>query len=525
VIVDLDDDTDCSDLSADLCVVGSGAAGLALASEFCSTTRSTVLLEAGGFEAEPASEELLDCETSGHAFEGYRTGRARVFGGATTLWGGQALPLENIDFEARSWVAHSGWPFGRGALRDYYRRAGTFLRVVPGSDEVDSFASHDGSPLPFDPNLLETIFSRWAPQPSLRDLIRGDLERSRNVRVLLHAPVVDIALTETCDTVAAVHVRARSGRMIKVRARVYILACGAIENARLLLASNRQAPAGIGNECGHVGRFFLDHPTAQVGNLVSSRPVDVQKRFNYRFVGGIRLLPRVRLADARQREAGLLNASAIVQFLVDPDSAFGAVKDVFRRVSRGFVYRRTLRSLGRSALGAPALTRTAWEMAVHRRVFTPSGVPRVFVLVEQEPDPDSRVELSDSRDALGIPRARLTWKLGPLVGRTLREFSRLLSAEVGRVGLGKIEWEPWARNGMDGWEDHVSDVFHHMGTTRMAGSARRGVVDSNSKVFGVDNLYVAGASVFPTGGHSNPTLTLIALAVRLADHLKGRLAA
>lgn len=524
MIIDLVELPECAELSADVCVAGSGAAGLALASEFASSSYSVLLLEGGGLQPESALDELLDCEIEGHAFEGFRTGRARVFGGATTLWGGQALPLDDIDFEQRSWVAHSGWPLQRAELGAYYRRADTFLRIAPGGYERDPFRIRRFPRLPFDPKLLQMSFSRWAPQPSVREIIRRELKRSSSVRLLLHAHVVEITLTQTLDAVASVEVRSLDGRSTRVRARAYVLACGSIENARLLLASNRQVPGGIGNDHGHVGRFFQDHPTAQVGNLVSPRPFEVQSHFNYRFVGGTRLLPRVRFAEARQRDARLLNASAIVQFLVEADSAFGAVKDVFRRMSRGLMDGQMLHSLGRSLAGASGLTRTAWEIAVHRRVFTPGGVPRVFVLVEQEPDPQSRIQLSDRRDALGLPQVRLVWKLSPLVGRTLREFSRLLASEICRVGLGRIEWEPWARNGMERWDEHVSDIFHHMGTTRMADSIDRGVVDSNAKVYGIDNLYVAGASVFPTGGHSNPTLTLIALAIRLADHLKVRLA-
>jgi choline dehydrogenase-like flavoprotein len=209
---------------------------------------------------------------------------------------------------------------------------------------------------------------------------------------------------------------------------------------------------------------------------------------------------------------------------VDDNSALQDVKEVYVAMRRGEINGSVARKLWRTALHPKAALLPSWHFLAHGRSYSPGAALQIGLTSEQEPNPESRILLSDRIDSLGIPRSNVRWKLTELTRHTIRQYALLLREEFAGAGIGDIELEDWVLDEAQPWTDHVTDQFHHMGTTRMNDSPRMGVVDRNCQIHGVANLYVAGSAVFPTSGHSNPTLTIIALCMRLADRLKAEVA-
>lgn len=499
--------------AGDICVVGTGAAGLTLASVFLRAGASVMMLESGGIEQEKEAQRLNRCETDQLLFEGAYRGRKRVYGGSTMCWGGQLLPLEPIDFSQRAWVDHSGWPITGDDLAPYYRRA---LRFA-GSDELN-FDSDVCRRLaiesPFDPAVLRYYFSKWSPRPRFREIVADELRQSDDVRVFLHATVTRLELEDGGSQVREVRARNSAGQEFIFTSSVVVLCTGGIETARLLLTNRHQAPRGIGNGHDLVGRFFQDHPSLAVGTVRSADSRRMQKYFGTSTIDGRDVSPRLSLSPEAQEMHGLLNASAYVSFAYPPTVLRRAmILNLARRLGTG---KRATRDLVNAAS-------TLVGPTVHlRRQGSRVGADAQFaltVITEQEPCLESRITLADGTDRFGVPRARISWHATDKTWNTVVRFSQTLRSEFRRAGMGEVELFPHITASHAYWQVFPHDMYHHMGATRMGASPQTGVVDENCRVFGVDNLFVASSSVFPTGGHSNCTLTIMALALRLADHL------
>lgn len=257
--------------AGDVCVVGTGAAGLTLASVFLQGGASVMMLESGGRDFEAEAQRLNRCEAGPVLFEGAHRGRKRVFGGSTMCWGGQLLPLEPIDFAQRPWVDHSGWPITGVDLAPYYRRALRFAGSCERNFDGDLCRAL-GVDNPFNPEILRYYFSKWADRPSFRELLIDDLRSSDHVQVFLHANVTRLELGGGGDHITQVRASNGSADESEFRASTVVLCTGGIETARLLLANRHHAPEGIGNAHGLVGRFFQDHPSLLVGAVRSPDP-------------------------------------------------------------------------------------------------------------------------------------------------------------------------------------------------------------------------------------------------------------
>ena len=519
MIADIADFEDDSLVECDVCVVGSGAAGLALASELASSPLSVVLLESGGEEDEPESQALYDAQVSGLRYTGARDGRFRVFGGATTRWGGQALPLTALDFEPRAWVSHSGWPIGLDALAPYYARACRFLRLDDLDFERDPIRHFRAQVPVFDTSVLHYHYAKWSPTPDLRRVERSAIAAARNLTLILHANVTEIRLDEDHRRVIALEARSLRSRRLRVRARHYVLSCGGLETARLLLANRSQQRSGIGNGHDLVGRFLQDHPGAEIGYVVPRDEHALQRTFNLFHRGRVKYSVRCSATPALQREAEILNVSGGVMFLAGNQSPYESLRLAYHKLRRRQVDAELARHLGRCVVHARHLARPAFDYYVRRRTFTPGAKFPFVVTMEQEPNPQSRVTLSDDVDALGMPKLRVNWQLTDLTRRTLTTFAQRVREQFELAGIGTIALFDWVVDG-EGCTERLADHYHHIGTTRIHESPRNGVVDAHLRVHGVDNLHVASSAVFPTSGHSNPTLTLLALCMRLADRLE-----
>jgi choline dehydrogenase-like flavoprotein len=515
VITDLNK-TPPAKVNADVCIAGTGAAGMALASKLLESNRSVVLLESGGIAYEQAAQALYESEIVGLCLDGANIGRTRQLGGSTNCWGGQLLPLEPLDFEKRYWVKHSGWPLGPGALDPYYTAALRFFEADAGNFDTDVFARcalRD----PFDPATMRYYFSKWALQPNLRLRFHEALVQSTNVHLLLHANLTKVHLQGTHDFVAYVECQNDSLRSTRVEAQSFVLCLGGIETARMLLSNHHQIRGGLGNTGGLVGKFFQDHPQVQVGTLIPNDSREVLQLFGSPEIDGRVYSPRFSLARCKQQELSVLNASAYFHF-----------------TDHVLLRRRMILNLARQLR---AITPISWDvmrqfadlfwlscraaLMMKKRRKEKAAPCVVHVMTEQEPTEESAIVLSETRDRFGIPRSRINWQLSEQTLRTFQVVAEVAAGELARVGLGRLRLLPYLAKVSKGWSVFPTESFHHMGTTRMALSPQSGVVDANCRVFGIDNLYIASSSVFPTGGHCNPTLTIVALAFRLYEHLFG----
>ena len=511
-------------LQADLCIVGAGAAGIALAREFIGTRYRVAVLESGGLRYSGRVQRLYAGENAGLPSYALTYSRFRVFGGSTTRWPAQCRPLDPIDFQCRPGIADSGWPFDHRHLDAWYPRAQAVCML--GVDGKRAWVP-DPAALPLG-GELEPILFRFGYPRDFGRAYRHELEQADNVEVLLNANAVQIQPVPDLRAVEAIEARTLNGHVLQVRARAYVLACGGIENARLLLASNRVAPAGIGNEYDLVGRFFMDHPYLTTGYFAPSaqqhadgphviqsfKRVGVSQKCHVGFV----LSERVRCDE------GLTGCSAYFIRRLASETA----PEYFSRGGKSrlrlteFLEHRTSRGadLGRH-LGNVAKDWREVGVTLGRRaseVIRPRHLLAFRTVLETAPRPDSRVTLAPAHDRLGMPCVRVEWRISESDRRGLDRLRGAVGKAIQSRGLGVLVEDP--RVDETGWPVSMEAGKHHMGTTRMHVNPKRGVVDSDGRVHGIANLYIAGSSVFPTSGHANPTFTVVVLALRLADHLK-----
>jgi choline dehydrogenase-like flavoprotein len=556
-----------TELTTEVCIVGSGPAGATLAAELAGGSLRVLLVESGGREPEAAVAAFNEVENVGAPrVANQDLMRTRALGGTSRIWTGRCAELDDIDYAARPWVAHSGWPLTGDDLRPFLDRARTYLGLGPNryDDRLWGLLGRRPArpPLP-ESRLIGRFwqFSRGVTDPSgptrfgldvLPDVV-GDTAAAHepssaaagNVNVLLHATVTHVDTDDTGAVVRGVEVASATGRRARVRAAVVVLAAGGIENARLLLASNRVVPQGVGNRHDLVGRFLMDHPGSVIASVDPAAAGRLRDRFGRYWLDGPAgrqvYLHGLGLSPQAQRDEELLNCAAFLEEYPAPGDPWHAGQRLASRLRGGgepaqdevelaSFWRREDEvpdpTPARDALAllrnAPAVAAGAYRMTRGHRppLFQASRVD-VYCLVEQEPDPASRVTLSDRVDSLGVPLSRVDWRVSERERASIARLAEFLAQDLGPLGYATPKPAEWLKGG-DGWRENVVDRAHPIGTTRMADDPRAGVVDRNCQVHGTEGLFVAGSSTFPTAGHVNPTLTIVALAIRLAEHLKAR---
>jgi choline dehydrogenase-like flavoprotein len=478
-------------LLADVVIVGAGAAGIVLAHELTSRNQSVLLLESGGFRFDEPTQKLYDGPAVGTVLtpEAHylASTRLRYYGGSTNHWSGWCRPLDPIDFEQRDRVPHSGWPIGADELARYYRRAEKLLEIPSFDTEADQLG-RDRLLIPESDRIATKLFH--IRKRRFRNTI-GHRLLSSDAQVVTHANLVEIRLHTDGRGVKHLDICSSSGTRFRAVGKSYVLATGGVENARLLLASRSVQEAGVGNGNDLVGRCFMEHPHGVVGSIVITRPAEAGSFYLHQSSPKDRKVPTLCLADAESRR----ERRASVSLTLEPSS----------RASR-----EPEEAFWRSSADIDRLRSPGWD--THQPFFAD-----LYARWEQTPNYESRVTLSNASDRLGVPRSRLEWKLTDQDLTPVREIMKILAQELGRFRGGRLAS---TMDPEDPWKGIVWGA-HHMGTTRMAASPGQGVVDSNCKVFGVGNLWVAGSSVFPTVGFANPTLTILALTYRLAELLEG----
>ena len=522
---------DLSNLEGEVCVIGAGAAGITAARRLLDLGHQVILLESGGTDYEAATSDLNSGRSIGQTYYKLEHSRLRFFGGTAAIWGGRVAELDPIDFETRPWVAHSGWPLSFSDLQPYYGEAWKLLGLARPAEGPGALGR--GVKLPrFETDQISLRYWGFDAQSDRFGFgASEDVYAHPRCTVVTHATATEIVTDPAGSLVSEVVIKAHGGREGRIRARAFVLAAGGIENARLLLASNRNAPAGLGNGHDLVGRYFMEHPHSRGGQLRSASSWDLMKAFGRsHWVGGQRVAALMAVAEQAQARLGILNTSMTLAPRQPEDSRPFTAMRLYNKAKHDLAPSRLARTLWRSGksvvTSVQMLTDPLRPWLLHQ-----AGVLELALLVraEQAPNPDSRVLLSGEKDALGMPRVTLDWRLMDIDKRSVVELIRTFARECSRLGLGTVDAAPWLDDPQQIWRTdplisaHPIGGYHHMGTTRMASDDKRGVTDSVGNVFGVHNLYIAGSSLFPTGGWANPTLSVMALALRTCDTISARL--
>ncbi len=496
-------------IEADICIIGAGAAGISIAVEFINTPYKVALLEGGGFNYEDAMQDLYAGKTTGQPYYSLRACRLHYFGGTTGHWAGYCSVFDPIDFEKRDWVPGSGWPIDRSTLDPFYARAHHIVDLGPYEYDLAYWQQKDPSliPMALDKSVIWHKVWQFSKPTRFGDKYRVPILKSKNIHLYTYANMVNINANENVSAIRSVTVKNLAGKTHEVRAKRFILACCSIQNARLLLASNTQAPKGLGNDHDHVGRYFMEHLEIKSAELWLSRPLPM---YIYESgMGGAKITTELAITAQKQAAHRMLNGTASL-------SSFAVAKHVKPMIDIWTApdSRKNFDSTLAGFRNAKTLSGSASERD-RNRIF------QCFTRIEQSPNPLSRVTLDTERDALGVPRAHLNWALTALEKRSIRKLYELIGQEAGRAGIGRIQMMDYLHDEHDmSWPSFTGGGWHHMGTTRMSNDPKAGVVDADCKVHGIANLYVAGASCFVTAAAVNPTLTIVALSLRLADHLK-----
>jgi choline dehydrogenase-like flavoprotein len=499
-------------------------------------------MESGGVTADRETQSLYWGKKIGIPYYELDKARARFLGGTSHFWhipiGGHQLgvrlrALDPIDFEQRDWVPYSGWPFDRSHLEPFYRRAHQLCRIGPFSYQPDDWRSPD-NPLPvhFTGRRLDTTIFQFADRKIFYKDHVAELDRADNISIFTHANCVNVASDENAQTVDHLDFACLNGLRFQARAKVYILATGGIEVPRLLLLSNQVQKNGLGNHHDLVGRFFMEHPHLWSGTLIPASLEISNTTGLYRIhrVGNVPVMGKLTLKEHVIRKERLLNYTVSIH----PDFAesYNLHKREFPEGVRSAMELRSavrsrkipkqlfqhslniLKDLPEVVSGAFGRPRSEFlkQYAAGREII----VYRLNHMAEQAPNPESRVLLDNEKDALGQNRIALNWKLTEQDMDSMIRAQQVIDEELRRNGLGRLSIR------MQGTAPpaDIHGGWHHMGTTRMHVDPRKGVVNEQCRVHGISNLFIAGASVFPTGGYANPVLTTLAVTLRLADHLK-----
>lgn len=541
-------------VESDVCVIGAGPAGTTLAREFLGADISVNLLESGGDKHDHRVHRLGEGTLSGDLYEPLESMYLRQIGGAANNWilqmtddeyGYRYTPLEAIDFEPRDELPYSGWPIRKSDLDPYYARVQAVCDIGQYEYSAEYWSKEEGMlPIPLPSEKAYNSVFLFGPTKKFTKDFPAQIASSQNVTIYSHATVVELISSDDGLKIESALVRTFDGKEIYFKAKQFIISANALQTPRLLLSSRRHHPNGIGNQHDNVGRYYMDHNLVPSGNFVPHDPSLINKMgfYDMQAVDGASVLGKLVLSPEILRAEGLRNFAAMLfptlwnQVQLDAMNSVAALKFHFT-----FNYTRFPKGLGRHLLnifrGRNRLLRAMYE-SVRYKVPVLLGLGRggwsriannekkyyrleLLALIEQSPNPNNRITLTDEKDELGCPRIKVHYTCATEDIESVKRAQKILGEALVETGLGQYEPPIQSAEVMK----TLTGLHHMMGTTRMSDDPRHGVVDRNCKVHGISNLYIAGSAVFTTGGYANPTLTNLALSIRVADQVKFELAA
>ena len=525
----------------DICVVGAGPVGLTLAVALARRRAKVLLLESGLSQPDTAHQHCSDAtieRPETHA--DMRLAVARAFGGTSWLWGGRCVPLDPIDFEPRPHIDPPGWPISHENLNRYYDEAANLIGCKSGQFDLPlPVEFHSANP------EIDLCAERWCDEPNVgrRFSITG---LPPTLQVVLNATVVDLEVNRSGSSIAALHVASTTDRVLFNGARAYVLACGGLETTRLLLHAQEHNHRLFGGVGGPLGRFYVGHMSGSVARIRFKEPA-LGKAFDYMLSGGGICRRRIVFTRDILQAHKLPNVAfyPVNPLLGDPEHRSGLLSSLFLLLSAPVIGRRLIsegvrqQQLKRdpryfahvrnilldSSATIAQLAGILWQRVILGRrkpylfLHSISGEYPLDYHGEAAPRADSRVVLDDRRDATGMRRLKIDLQFTPTDAEAIARSHEVLGSALQRAGLGEILLDISRNAVADAVMRSATDGFHQIGLTRMARHPADGVVDANSKVFGLDNLYIASSSVFRTAGQANPTFSAVALGLRLADHL------
>ena len=542
-------------LSCDVCVVGAGAAGITATLELAKSGLEVVLVEGGGMKWNPQCQNLYKgtvLNPDMHA--GLDEYRHRRFGGTTTVWGGRCIPFDNIDFEYRDYVPYSGWPITLKDLDRYYRRAHEYCDCGDYQYRVREAlprSAPDMIPGLPDGKVITSILERFSLPTNFGAAYFTALNNTPHIRVFLNAHCLSISITQNGDRVSHLELTSFRKNKFRLEAKAFVLAAGGLEVTRLLLTSNQVHKNGIGNQFGWLGRCYMSHLSGNIGEITAvGHPGQVI--FGYEVDStGVYCRRRFYISNHAQRELRVLNIAVMLDNppMHDPSHNNGVLSLVFCAKRLRGIRTKILPEYSKYLAMGGTASKVTWAHMrnvvcgvpeivsflpafAYKRIIRKRKIPSVVLEsranvyslhyhAEQAPRPDSRVYLSAECDAFGVPRLLVDYKISDIDVESIYRAHTLIDQELRKHGCGYLTFS--TSDVMADIRKQVGVGGHHIGTTRMSGEASQGVVDSNCRVYGIQNLFIASSSVFPTSSQANPTLTIVAIAARVADHLQHNL--
>lgn len=517
--IDLEEVSPGTEFESDVCVIGAGVAGLLLSRKLAGYGFRVHLLEAGGKKLEERSQDLYKSEMRGVFHQGATEGRFRTFGGASTRWGGQLLSYPDEVFQKRELFGHIGWPISEADIRAYYPEIFKIMGVndLPFTDDfLERFKTRDDLQSPD----VRVRFSKFAPftKRNLAKTIGRECLASDLITVFFHANALSVDLDQETARIQTVTCKDYQGGVYRFKARDYVICTGTIESSRLLLSSTSAHPCGVGNLTDQVGRYFHDHVTVGAMWLGGPSKAIFAKYFSPYYVKNTLHSPKLEATPSLQKKLNLPEVMAHFFIHESDDNEFALLRQTLVDLQRGKLAMKTVRQL-------PLLLSGVAQMALSlkvrgRRIVSSQANISLNIETEQKPRPDSRIQISPRMNSVGIPETIVDWKISDEEGEAMRRYAGAVDAYLKSLGMSHLDWKPGPQDDAKTWVQAGIDILHPMGGTRMGTSQENSVVDKDLRVHGVTNLYIASCSVFPTGGSSNPTFTMMALACRLADLLK-----
>ena len=495
--------------TADYTIVGAGAAGILLATKLTNKGFKVHLIESGDLNINKESQNKVISDNK-KMKDSAINGRKRIVGGTTTKWGGQSLPFDKIDFIYRDWIKTSGWPISYEDINNFYNEANNFMNIDQYGYErllLNKLKIKD----PFlDNNELEYRLSKWAPEPNFYKKYKDDI--TFNYTTIYNALLTEIVFSKD-NSVSSINLTNGNKSKYNVKVNNLIIACGGIETTRILLLNLPKKPA-------YLGFGFMEHLHINVGNVIAKNLFKFQKLFNTRFSNLRKFTVRIMPSEALQETEKLVNCSALFDFL--PKNNFDPKKEAYTFIKRlSFDYKKfdfKWSSFRRYYRILTSLIKSILTLIFYRFYYAPyNSNIRLNIIAEQIPDKTNKIRLSTKKDIYGNRLADMDWKIPHESWKSIVTFSNKLKANLENIDGVKVTLNSNICLENKDYAKDIDPLYHHMGGCRMSKKSSNGVVNSDLQVWGHPNLYVCSSAVFPTGSHSNPTLTILALACRLAN--------